>query len=305
MKGNLILLVLLMCNLSLMANHPVGMTILSEDVIIDKSFKIKNQRNLFFESGAGDVRVYTSDKNEIRLKVYGDPDVIEKVDISYSETTSSIKIKVKKLTGFWEFFSKRFYVDFDLIIPENFNIEINSGIGDIFLKRLTGSIRLKTTGDVKAENISGDVSIQVSAGDVFLKNVNGKLNVKTSGGDIKVENVSGDAVCTTTGGDIRITSYYGKVDAKSTGGDIIIYHYGETTGINAATVGGDIILSLNSNFEGYFSLSTTGGDVRNDFELSDYIHRRSSRIEGYLRKIEPRVECRTTGGDIRVSMIKK
>jgi DUF4097 and DUF4098 domain-containing protein YvlB len=299
--------VILLFNSFLFAENPdIANIILLSDVIIEKSFKTSEGKTLIFESSSGDIRIYTSDKPEVRIKIYGDPDVIDRIDLIYSENQDGMKIKVKKITSFWGFFSRSFYIDYDLIIPKKYNVVINSSAGDVYLKNLTGNIKIKNSaGDLKIENINGNISATTSGGDIILKKIFGDVDVSTTGGDMKLEEIKGDVNCSTTGGDIKIKSQDGKVNAKTTGGDIVIDYSGSNKGIRANTVGGDVRLILDSNFEGYFYLSTLGGDINYDFQFTRIFEKRSSRLEGEINKSEPRVECKTTGGDIVISKRSK
>ncbi len=275
------------------------------DILIDKAFKTREGKSLTFESSGGDIRVFTSDKAEVRIKIYGDKDALDRLDLQYSETADGIKIKIKRIRSIWGLFSRTFYVDYDLIIPKKYNLNVISGGGDVYLKNLSGNLRIKNSGgDVKLEGIEGEVNVSASGGDIIIKRVNGNVKISTSGGDIKLEEISGDVSCQTTGGDVRIISRDGNIDAKTTGGDIIVEHSGVIKGIKATTVGGDINLKLEPNFEGYFNLSTIGGEILNEFQLTSVYERRPSKLEGEINRKEPRIELKTTGGDIKVSKIK-
>lgn len=282
-------------------NPDINNLFLSSDVIFNKAFKTQEGKTLIFESSAGDIRIYTSDRNEVRIKIYGDQDVLEKMDLIYSETSDGLKIQIKKITSFWGLFSKSFYVDYDLIIPKNYNLDINSGNGDIYLKNLKGNLKIKTFGGIiKLEDIEGDLYTSTSGGDIVLKRIKGNVKAFTSGGDIHLEDISGDINCSTTGGDIQVQLKNGSVTAKTTGGDILIDYVGQSSGVKATTVGGDIKLILDQNFEGYFYMTTIGGEIYNEFNLTNVYERKSSKLQGELNKKEPRIECKTTGGDIRI-----
>lgn len=271
------------------------------DVIVNKSFKTSEGKTLIFEGTGGDIRIYTSEKPEVKLKIYGDEDALEKIEFLYSENSEGIKLKIKKITSIWNFLFSRSYVDYDLIIPKKYNLNINSSGGDIFLKNLIGEVKIKTSGgDIRLENIEGSVSVTTRGGDIILREIKGNVKTITTGGDIKLEKIEGETYCTTTGGNISIQSNNGKVYATTTGGDIYIDYSGVNKGIKASTVGGDIRLILDEKIEGYFYLSTIGGDVDNQFSLTKIYSYKSSKIEGEINKPDPRIECTTTGGDIRI-----
>lgn len=300
-----IFFIFLFCSFLKAGNPDIINSFLLGDIIVDKTFKTQPNKILIFEGAGGDVRIYTSDKPEVRIKIYGDQEALERLDLLYSETHDGIKIKVKNVKSFWSLFSKNVYVDYDLIIPKDYNLDIYSGGGNIYLKNLFGNVKIKTFGgDIKIEGIEGEVNITTSGGDILLKKIKGSIKAFTSGGDIQVEEIYGDVNCSTTGGDIRIQSKNGNVTAKTTGGDITVDLSGENKGIKASAVGGDIKLILDPNFEGFFYATTIGGEIYNDFELTNVYERKSSKLQGELNKKEPRIECKTTGGDIRIKKRK-
>lgn len=122
----------------------------------------------------------------------------------------------------------------------------------------------------------------------------------TIGGDIKLNSISGNIECQTTGGDLKIVSKDGSVNARTTGGDIFIDYFGENKEIRISTICGNINLTIDENFEGYFSLSTIGGDIINDFQMTNIYERRQNKLDGEIGRREPRVELKTTGGDIKI-----
>ncbi len=274
---------------------------LLSDVIFNKTFKTTEGKTLIFEASSGDVRIYTTDKPEIRFRIFGDTDALDKLDILYYETSSGIKIKVKRISSIWSFFLGKIYVDYELLVPKRYNLNIISSGGDILVKNLTGAVKLKTSGGViKAEQIYGEVNSTTSGGDIVLKSIIGNVNAMTTGGDIRLEEIEGDVNTSTTGGNIRLKVKHGLVSAKTTGGDIVIDLYGKEKAIKASTIGGDIRVTLDDDFQGYFNLSTIGGDVYCDFQMTNIFSKSSSKLEGELKKSEPKVECKTTGGDIKV-----
>lgn len=298
----LIFPVLILVSQSLQARNPDLISyFMFGGVIVNKAFKTTEGKTLIFEGTGGDIRIYTSDKPEVRLKIYGDQDALEKIEFLYSESSEGIKIKIKRISSIWNFLFSQSYVDYDLIIPKRYNININSSGGDIFLKDLIGGVKIKTSGgDIRLEKIEGNLSVTMRGGDIILREIKGNVKAVTTGGDIKLEKIEGETYGTTTGGNISIQSSNGRVHATTTGGDIYIDYSGVNKGIKASTVGGDINLILDEMIEGYFYLSTIGGEIDNQFSLTKIYSYKSSRVEGELNKPDPRIECTTTGGDISI-----
>jgi DUF4097 and DUF4098 domain-containing protein YvlB len=96
-----------------------------------------------------------------------------------------------------------------LAVPENINVSINSSYGDITAKHLLGGIiQLDTKyGDIEAQSLVGDISLQSGYGDITLNEADGKINVSTKYGDIKAQEIKVDE-------SIRLSSGYGDVDCR-------------------------------------------------------------------------------------------
>lgn len=142
-------------------------------MLINKSFKIQEGKTLRFESPVGDIRVFTSDKQGARIKIYGDKYALDRIDLIYSEIKDGIRLKVKRIKSIWSLFSKRFYVDYDIITPKNFKLSIVTGSGDVFIKDLNGYVKIKaSSGDVNVESVEGEIEISTNGGDINLKKTN-------------------------------------------------------------------------------------------------------------------------------------
>ena len=96
-----------------------------------------------------------------------------------------------------------------LAVPENINVSINSSYGDITAKHLLGGIiQLDTKyGDIEAQSLVGNISLQSGYGDITLNEADGKINVSTKYGDIKAQEIKVDE-------SIRLSSGYGDVDCR-------------------------------------------------------------------------------------------
>ena len=109
------------------------------------------------------------------------------VGISYGKITSNVSIEV----------------------PENISVSINSSYGDITAKHLLGGvIQLDTKyGDIEAQSLIGNISLQSGYGDITLKEADGKINVSTKYGHIMAHEIKVDET-------IRLSSGYGNVDCR-------------------------------------------------------------------------------------------
>lgn len=186
------------------------------------------------------------------------------------------------------------------ILTHSGEISVASAGGDADLKTLGGDIRL---GPVK-----GDLAAQTLAGDVRVAAVGGSARVETSGGDIRIESVEDGLRARTAGGDIVVPLVGGFVDAETAGGDVRITIAARQLreGISIVNGGGDVLLTLPSDFKGDLDFTVTEADpseaaVRSDFpEVSTSRRNGIVRATGSLNGGGEKVKIHTSSGTIRL-----
>jgi DUF4097 and DUF4098 domain-containing protein YvlB len=94
-------------------------------------------------------------------------------------------------------------VEFILLIPQDYNVEINTSGGSASVKDLTGKIYARTAGGlINVNNIIGHVKLHTSGGSIDTDNITGNIDAHTSGGNINVtvnKQLTEDAKLTTSG----------------------------------------------------------------------------------------------------------
>jgi DUF4097 and DUF4098 domain-containing protein YvlB len=124
-------------------------------------------------------------------------------------------------------------VKFKLLIPENYNVELNTSDGSLSIEDLIGKHNARTSGDyINVDNIVGDMKLHTSGGSIHTDTITGNLNVHTSGGNIKVT-----------------------VNKQLTEAAKFITYWGSIT----ANLIPDVQLNI--------SISTSGRSVKSDFEI--------------------------------------
>lgn len=120
--------------------------------------------------------------------------------------------------------------------------------------------KIKTSGgNVSAEAMASDLSLNTSGGNVSASDISGLLHIKTSGGNIRLRKINGDTNAHTSGGNISVEGLIGAVDLHTSGGNINIE--GEISALNAHTSGGHINADLHSRLLEPLVLGTSGGNV--------------------------------------------
>jgi len=163
--------------------------------------------------------------------------------------------------------------------------------GDIRLGPIKGNLAAQTlAGDVRAQSVAGTARVETSGGDIRLGRVDGWLKARTGGGDIVVPLVGGAIMAETAGGDVRIA-----VGARQL-----------REGVSIVSGGGDVTLTLPSDFRGNVDLTVNGADlsaraIRSDFpEISISRRDNATRGTGALNGGGTTVKVQTSSGAINL-----
>ena len=233
-------------------------------LIKEKSIQTQQGLTLTVEASGADIFVKTWEKAEAYVKIFGNSRAEDKMRFEIEKVESGVKVLAKKKSSSWfNFFNNGNYdVRIEVMLPKNYNTDIETSGGDIVISELKGNNNLHTSGgDVKLNSTEGELYVQTSGGDIKLDYQNGRSNLSTSGGDITVTKAYGDLKASTSGGDINIESSNGKIYAKTSGGDIELSYEGSNKGVEARTSGGRIHAKLPSTFKANVYLETSGGDI--------------------------------------------
>ena len=181
-------------------------------------------------------------------------------------------------------------------VPDSYNLDLQSSGGDIKVDDLRGDVRARTSGgDVVMGNIrESAVDVRTSGGDIRLESGDVDTKMTSSGGDVQIEHARGRTKARTSGGDIRIEHAEGEVEVRTSGGDIQIEN---TAGaLTAASSGGDIQIE---HALGKLSIETSGGDIKIEHAMEG-VNAESSGGDIAIENARGAVEVESTGGDIDI-----
>lgn len=180
----------------------------------------------------------------------------------------------------------QFWVQFEVAVPRNYNVEIITGAGDIaagdiggtaFLKTQGGNIITGRIGGTGAREVSRNrpvAKLETEGGHIKVMGVTGDLSAFTAGGHINVGDITGDASLHSGGGHIRARQIGGRADLETVGGNITVgraasfvsvrtgggqIDFGEVRGsVRAQTAGGGIHVIYVS---GPMEVESNGGSI--------------------------------------------
>jgi DUF4097 and DUF4098 domain-containing protein YvlB len=244
-----------------------GMHISGNDdlqVIKEKTFPMTKGKDLRVKTSTGDITVTSWNKSEVYIKILGDDDAEEKMRFEFKNDGDLVEVIAKKENSFSGWFSG-IDLKFEIKIPNEFNVDLNT-----------------------------------SGGDIKYGGVNGKGILNTSGVDIWGEKFKGRLEVSTSGGDISLIGSDTKIDAHTSGGDVNLEYSGENLGIDLHTSGGDILVKLPVDFNASATLHTSGGDVYCGLPMKNIKKSSSYSLVGDINNGGNKLVAETSGGDVDV-----
>lgn len=183
----------------------------------------------------------------------------------------------------------QFWVQFDVAIPSNYNVEVNTDAGDITTADIGGTAVLRTQGgNITAGRIGGMGSRGISRGRPVAK-------LETGGGHVKVLDVAGDLTAFTAGGHINAGNITGDASLHSGGGHIRARQIGGR--VDLETAGGNITVGKASSF---VSVHTGGGQI--DFgEVGGSVRAQTGGGGIHVMYVSGPMEVESNGGSICVT----
>ncbi len=295
---------------------------------IEKSFQVQKGGTLFLKTDRGSVTIRAHAAEEVKVDVMLEADTrnrerakewLDEFEISFEQRGSDVDIR-GEWPHEWSWHSDRLKVHFDILVPQQYNLDVETAGGSIDVGDLKGEVKLQTSGGsittgriggpVSAHTSGGSISIagakgetvaHTAGGGITLGEIDGSADAKTSGGSITVEGVNGDLQARTSGGSLRLQNVSGNLIAKTSGGSITARLLKQ---INAPadleTSGGSIRLEIPPDFKADIDASTSGGRVYADLPIIVRGVIDKSDLRGKLNGGGALITLRTSGGSIEI-----
>jgi hypothetical protein len=225
--------------------------------------------------GAGDVTVLgkpigSDDAEQVRVKqrvVRG----LRSVKVS-----SRVRGSTLELASVCPSFSSVCTVDFEIILPDNVKLDLNSSGGDVTVRNQRVGLAARSSGGtVSVYDVSGSVDVRSSGGDLLLERVAGNIKGHTSGGDVMgVALDSSDASLSSSGGEVNVTFVRAptRVKATSSGGDVLVLlpPGSQSYAASAESSGGDNSVGVRTDpaSSNRVEVRSSGGDARIEYSTA-------------------------------------
>ncbi|MBD3386153.1 DUF4097 family beta strand repeat protein [candidate division KSB1 bacterium] len=287
---------------------------------ISKSFTVQPGGKLEIQAFNSDIKIVAWNKETIQIKHDMEIDtytreeaaeIAERVERGYTQRGNTINIQTVP-------HGRRDHNKLDIMLPEQFDVDINLLKGDITLSGVNGNIIINSTdGDIVLRQMNGDFNIQTASGDLGFYYIDGNLKASSAGGDVELQQIAARTEIRTAGGDIELNDAENSVSLITAGGDVQISNckksvVAETRGgdikvenvtgsVNLVTSGGDIEII---NIDGKVNAATKGGEINGE-NLGAQIDVETMGGEIVLENVRTGARVKTFGGDIHFEMTLK
>jgi TonB family protein len=269
----------------------------SQRAALDRSGVLATREGLTlkFTGDEGSVKIVTLERGaapvvrysvhvETDLKINQAQQILERYSVSARTSPSGVEI-VSALPP-QPPHGAQFSVHFEIAVPANYNVDVNTEVGDIETTDIGGTASLVTQGGnirtmrigrkgmqnaalgrpiaklvtegghIQIGDVLGDVSAFTAGGHIVAGFISGEANLHTGGGHIRAAGIGGRAELATEGGNISVGKAAKFVSVKTGGGQI---DFGEVDGsVHAQTGGGGIRVIY---VAGPMELESSGGSI--------------------------------------------
>ncbi len=291
---------------------------------IEKELVLEPGGSFVLDSDVGAVTLAGTDKAGARVVITSKHDDFEsRYKLSIEEAPGRVDIKVDRKGGgmlSWLNWSSGDSLKFEIEVPRETHIDIDTAGGRIVVESIAGDARLDTSGGrITARDIEGNLLADTSGGSIDVEAVVGTVNADTSGGNIEVREVSGTVRADTSGGSIDISDVEGDINADTSGGSISIseaggyvradtsggsvrvsFAAGNASGGDLSTSGGSIVVALDPSIGLDVDAAASGGRVDLGLPLAVRGQLSKSAVRGSLGEGGALLKLRTSGGGIEI-----
>jgi len=196
-------------------------------------------------------------------------------------------------------------IDYEITVPADTVVRSETGSGNQTADGLKAGFQGHSgSGDVRLENITGEIRAETGSGNITGRSLAGPLTLHAGSGDIRIEETgSGDVRAGTGSGNVEIRGVNGGARAETGSGNVDLE--GKPSGswyVQTSSGNAEINLPQDAAFD--LDVSTGSGTINVDHPLTTTIQGRvespNKHISGKVRGGGPSITVHTGSGDVRV-----
>ncbi|MEW5930519.1 MAG: hypothetical protein AB1941_23920 [Gemmatimonadota bacterium] len=207
------------------------------------------------DAGAGSLRIEgRSGLREVRIRGVArasDRKYLDAMRLVADRSGSEVRVAVE-IPEVRAFFGRAQRVlDLVIEVPEGMAVDVDDSSGEAEIHRV-GALRVRdSSGELRIEDVRGDLDVTDSSGNVSIARVAGGVRVTDSSGELRIRDVRGGVVVDEDSS--------GEIDVRDVRGDVLVREDG-AGGIRVDGVGGD--LTVRDDGSGGVRVGRVAGTVR-------------------------------------------
>ena len=240
-----------------------------------QKYEVNSGGTLTVDAKLASIRIRSSINDEVDVLVRKrfratDADQVRKafsnIEVEIKQTYNGVRIEVDWIRyptytkWFWQDdWPDRAYVEINVMVPEEYNLDLVTISGDIQTGNIAGNVTAKTlTGDISTGPTRGNLRIKSNSGNIETSRVVGSVHTTTLTGNIEIGPVDGELTVSSNTGRIKTGTAEEDLHAKTLTGNI------ETGPVDGdATVGSNSGDIKTSYVRGKLKTTTLSGNITN------------------------------------------
>ena len=273
--------------------------------VVERTFSVHPGGKLTLDTDLGSVEVRSAPGNQVRVRVEREvrSGADKDFELNFEQRGDDVLVEGNKSGGDWGWsFWNRYKVHFEIVVPEEYNLELETAGGSIKIADLVGDVDCHTSGgSIRIDDIDGQVDCRTSGGSIHVGRVEGSVNAKTSGGSITIDRSGGSVVAKTSGGSVTVNEVLGSIEASSSGGSVSARLTSQPLAdCRLTTSGGRVEVTLAGPIAVDLDAKTSGGRVHLEMPVTISGSVSKTSVRGTLNGGGPQLYLRTSGGSIYV-----
>jgi hypothetical protein len=234
---------------------------------VERSFDGIEEIRLNTASGDCNIQKGSGTNVTVLVEFTYDPDDYEvKMEKNVSRLVLEEKFNARNMRGSSEW---------TLTVPDDMEIDFNSGSGNLDLSGLKVEMKFNTgSGDAIAKNVNGELDFNSGSGDFEFEGVEGEVKANSGSGNHRLKSVNAEIKANSGSGDVEMEYSSGEFKLNTGSGDVEAENISLMEDGNFNTGSGDVEVSLQSSLDHDINLNSGSGDAILDFN--------GNKIEGNI-----------------------
>ncbi len=226
----------------------------------DTTFAVRAGGRMSIENQLGSITVRSWDRGEVRVRAR----YTGTIRIDLERSSSSVQLGSHNRRG------ARGPVDYEITVPQRFDIEIDGVQCSIDIAGIEGDVHAETVGgNVTLSKLDGKAHIESTSGRIVTTETRGGMHLETVNQGISVTGHTGDLSAETVNGPLNLTGIHSDaVDAETINGTV--QYDGEIRDGGRYALGthnGSLVVFVPEGTNATVTLETYNGEINADFPI--------------------------------------